>query len=352
VFSLRAFQTRSNRPLAIRGLSFVITSMALLLAMPALAATVVVVRPLRPSPVANETLVRLYGELLAIGFEVQMADRPPAFGAEGAELRAWLDEMANQRGADAVVDIVGSPLAVTVWVADRGSHRFQPTRVDLEPNAANATEQLAIQAIEVLRSSFVEMNLATRARQTAKASATAPAIASSQASARFGLELGAEGLMSLDGVGPAVLPTARFDWDVRPWLVIQAALAGLGTRPNVERDAASTSVAQSYGLLGARCRPWATQPVRPLLGIAVGIMRTSLEGHVSAPEGAHAVGQWSLLFEGNAGVELALGRRYRLLGIVHAQVAAPYVAIHFGDALVASTGRPNLLASLALGAEL
>jgi hypothetical protein len=252
----------------------------------------------------------------------------------------------------AAVDIDSSPLAVTVWVADKSSGRFLPTRVEWEPNATNATEQLAIQAIEVLRSSFVEMNLVTRARQSSDASVSAPASAASQASARFGLELGAEALMNLDGVGPALLPTARLDWEVRPWLGIQSVLAGLGTHPNVEKDAASASVAQSYALVGARYRLRAAQTVRPLLGIAVGILRTSLEGHVATSEGAHAVGQWSLLFEGNAGVELALGRRYRLLGIVHAQVAAPYVAIHVGDAVVASTGRPNLLASLALGAEL
>jgi hypothetical protein len=36
----------------------------------------------------------------------------------------------------------------------------------------------------------------------------------------------------------------------------------------------------------------------------------------------------------------------------HVQVAAPYVAIYFNDNRVATTGRPNLLLSLTVGAWL
>jgi len=346
--------TLPERPGVLRRLPLLVTCIALLWATNSYGATVAVaiIRPTHPSPWVSETLIRLYGELLSIGFEVQIANLPSSVGSGDVELRAWLEEMAGERTVDAVVNIAGNPLSVTVWTADKGSGRFAPTRVDVEPSAANPTEQLSIQAIEVLRSTFLEMNLTTRARR-ASTTPTAPvAAAISTPRARLCFELGAAMLTSLDGVGPALLPTVRVDWDARSWLVIQTVLAGLGTQPSIKTDMYSASVAQSYALVGGRLRFRADQTVRPLVGLAVGLMRTSLEGHASSPGESRVVGQRSLLVETNAGAELALGRRYYLVGTLHAQVAAPYVAIHFGDTVVASTGRPTLIASLAFGAAL
>lgn len=342
--------TLPERPIVLGKVLFLVAAIALLGSAPARAATVAVVRPPQASPPVNETLIRLYGELLSLGFEVQMARRQ--LSREDADPRAWLEHLARERGADAVVDIAGDPLAVTVWVADRDSGRLMPSRVDLEPNAVNANEQLAIRAIEVLRSGLLEMNLATLGRQTGNTSSGSVVAASAPPAARFGVELGAVGLTSLDGIGPALLPTVRLDWHVRPRWVVQAALAGLGTHASVERDADSATITQSYALVGGRYGFRVERVVRPVVGLAAGVMRTSLEGHANAPGGSHLVGQWSLLCEASTGAELALGRHIFLLGTVHAQVAGPYLAVHFGDTVVASSGRPNLLVSLALGAEL
>ena len=47
---------------------------------------------------------------------------------------------------------------------------------------------------------------------------------------------------------------------------------------------------------------------------------------------------------------MRLPQRYILLLAAHVQLAEPYVAIHFEDAIVATTGRPNLVIVLTLGA--
>ena len=43
---------------------------------------------------------------------------------------------------------------------------------------------------------------------------------------------------------------------------------------------------------------------------------------------------------------------YHLTLAAHVQVAEPYIAIHVVDTLVATSGRPNVLLSLTLGAWL
>ena len=130
------------------------------------AAGVAIVRPLRLSSDLNETLVRIHGELLSVGLEVEIASRPAGLVRGTAKLRAWLEELAANRGVDAVVDIIGdaaSP-AVEVWVIDRKPGRIELSRVALEPDAENDSERLSIRSIEVLRSKFLEMDLAARRR--------------------------------------------------------------------------------------------------------------------------------------------------------------------------------------------
>src|SRR5262245_4434691 len=70
---------------------------------PARAASVIIVRPVNSPPMMVETLVRLKGELTSAGFQTEIVDAPsPARGA-GADSRAGLEQVAAQRGADAVV---------------------------------------------------------------------------------------------------------------------------------------------------------------------------------------------------------------------------------------------------------
>lgn len=158
--------------------------------------------------------------------------------------------------------------------------------------------------------------------------------------------------MSLDGVGPAVLPILRVDWAARSWLVAQATLAGLGSRPTVTTTVGSARVAQQYGALGGCYRFRPDQRLRPFFALAAGVLHTSVEGQPGLGAETHAVDQWSFLLDGSLGAGVRLYRRYYLTLAAHVQMAEPYVAIHFVDAVVATSGRPNLLLTLTLGAWL
>ena len=342
----------------------ILASTLLFWAAPAHALTVAILRPLNPSAEMTETLVRLRGELLSVGLEVEIADGPAARGQGSTDSRAWLKELAAERGVDAVIDIAsdGGLVAVEVWVTDKSPHKFEVSRVALESNTENVSERLAIRALEVLRSSFLEIDLAARERRSAPMArpptSTLPQDEVNEANRpssppeRFGLEVGAAALTGLDGVGPAILPIMRFDWAVRSWLVMQAAVAGLGSRPTVATTAGNARVAQQYGVVGACYRFRSDQRLQPFLALSAGVLRTSVEGRADLPKQGHSADQWSFLLDGSLGAELRLGGRFYAALAAHAQVAEPYVAIHFMDAVVATSGRPNFLLTLTVGAWL
>jgi hypothetical protein len=334
----------------------------LLWALPAQAATVAIVRPAGSSPELSETLSRLHGELLSVGLEVELADLPAdARGPGSTAPRAWVEEVAAARGACAVIDIVGdrAPLAVDVWVVDKSPGGPEVTRVGVEPNTASASERLAIRAIEVLRSNFLEIDLAARGRRletVGKPPTTAAAQGEVNRPAshaeRIGIEAGAAVLTGLDGVGPALSPVVRIGWAARPRWIVQVAMAALGSRPTVATTAGNARVGQQYGVLGGCYRLRVDQTLRPFFALSAGVLRTSVEGQALPPNQGHPKVEWSFLAEASLGVALHLGDRYYLSLAGHAQVAAPYVAIRFLDSVVATSGRPNLLLTLTVGAWL
>jgi hypothetical protein len=313
------------------------------------AATVAIVRPSRSSPVWDETVSRLHGELLSVGVEVQMVDSTDQ--TRRTDARAWFLELATQYGLDGIIDIVGeaAPVAVEVWVKGKSPGQFEVSRVDLEPGSENASERSAIRALEVLRSIFLEIELGSRARKTEP-------VAPVQAAASFehlNLELGAGALRGVDGVGLALLPMARIGWAFRPWFSVQAAFAGLGTQPTVSViDEGSARVAQSMGVIGG-CYRWRSgQRVQPLVALSLGAQHTTVDGRADAPKVGHSETRWALLGEGSVGMNLRLYGQVSATVAAHVQWSAPSVSIHFVDKTVASTGQPNLMLSLTLGAWL
>jgi hypothetical protein len=343
-------------------LGFTFLSLALVLGAPlARAATVAIVRPANPPPAMTETLVRLQGELTSVGLATEIIDGSIAEGGKGRESRSWLEQLAVQRGVDAVVAIVGdaSPDTVEVWVIDKVTGKSVVRRVPFEPRSARAPETLAIRAIELLRSSFLEIDLAAGERRGQSVTAPPAAVVHfmemerlASRPERFGVAVGGAVVMSLDGVGPAVLPLVRFEWAVRSWLVVQAALAGLGTRPTVQSGTSSAQVAQEYGVLGASYWTRGGQRLHPFVALSAGALHTSVEGRAdTANQGRHA-DQWSFLLDGGLGASLRLRDRYYLAVAAHAQMAEPYVAIRFVDDVVATSARPNILLTFTLGAWL
>jgi len=324
------------------------------------AATVALLQPASDAPAVKEALFRLQGELLAVNLAVAITSRPPPAAARDTaspEALAWFERTSSERGIDAFIDVVGDsvPEAVDVWICEQSPFRLRASRVKLEPNAENAAATLAIRAIEVLRSSFLVLDLASSHQPPAAVAALRPAEKPSPPPERFApleLEAGAAVLTPINGVGPALLPLVRLSWVMRPWLALRATGAGFGTQPRVDGAAGSVDVAQQFGLLGLCLCPAAGAGVRPLLAFSVGTLHTSLDGHPSAMNLGHQPDLWALVFDASVGVRLRLPDRFYLTLATHVQMTEPYAAIHVVDTVVARTGRPNLMLALTLGALL
>lgn len=328
-------------------------------AAPCLAASVLIVRPANSPPVMVETLVRLQGELTSAGFATEIVESTATEGPDGHESRIGLERLAERRHVDAVLAVVGdlSPDSVEVWVIDKVTGKSVVRRVPFAPMAERAPKTLAIQAIELLRASFLEIDLAMREQENQPRAEPPPAVVHfvemeqlAMHPERFSIEAGGVAVMSLDGVGPAVLPLLRFSWALRPWFLVQAAIAGLGTRPTVETLTGNAQIAQTYGLLGGCFRFRAGGRWQPIAVLSAGVLHTSVDGQAAEwPDQGRSVGQWSLLLDAGVGVVLRLRNRFHLSLAAHAQMAQPYLAVRFLDAAVATSERPNLLLTLTIG---
>jgi hypothetical protein len=327
----------------------------------ALAATVVIVRPANSSPAMAETVVRIHGELMSSGFEVEIVDGASLTASGKAQPQDLLEKLAEQRRADAVVAIVGdvAPNSVEVWVVDKVTGKSVIRRLPFEPQSERAPQTLAIRAIELLRSSFLEIHLAPGERRDEQAAPPSPTVVrfvgmdgTTARPERFGVEVGAAAVMGFDGVGAAILPVVRLDWALTPSLLTEVALGGLGTRSNVETMLGSAQVAQEYALAGG-CYRWRVgATVQPFLTLTMGALHTSVEGRANSPNQSLTDETWSFLLDGGFGTWIALRDRFHLAIAAHLQMAEPYVGVRFVGSVVASTARPNVLLTLTMGAWL
>lgn len=329
------------------------------------ASTVALVYPSSSTPQVAETVSRLYGELVSLDLDVRRIKRSAASAPNPSDPQAWIHALAGQGKFDAVLSVVGEgeSIAVDVWVTESSPEGWRVSRVLLEPKASNAAERLAIRAVEVLRSIFLENDMAARNRHLAPP--TRPTIPSLEpppkpvypevtrpSRTRLGGELGMLVLVTPSEIGPAFLPLARLDWSVRPWFVMEAALAGFGSRPTLTGPAGQAQVAYTYSTLGIRAHFRTKKRLQPYLSLATGLLRTAVEGEAHSPGLAHRVDQWSLLLDGSVGAGWSLTNRYFLTLGTHIQLAEPYVAVHFAEAVVATLGRPSLALTLTVGAWL
>jgi len=319
------------------------------------AATVAILDTASHSAAFSEAVFRLKGELLAVGLEVEIEPRPTA----AANLRTALQTLSRERQLVAIVDVVGeASIALEIWFFQPSLQRFESVRVEPDPGAASTSANLAIRAVEVIRSNLAERGLlspkpALDTPDPRSDSAPSPSPPHPPAGGHpwLALEGGAGLLASWQGVGAAFMPLVRVDWAVGGALV-QVTAAGFGTRPTIESEAGSAEVAQFYGVLGVRHCILCNSSLQPFAGVGLGLMQTSIEGNADAPLSAHGVSQTSFLMEGSLGVAPHLAGPCFLTFAAHVQLAVPYVAVHFADRMVATTGRPNGALSLTLGAWL
>ena len=297
---------------------------------------------------AHETLSRLQGEVLSLGLEVAIAERP-ARGRDGNECARLDGADGPRRDTDAVIEIIGdgAPAAVDVWVFERrpGDPRSRASHSNPTPKTAGAARHPRGGG---LSSSLVEIDLAAKGAAQASGTAVAqwqvrhvspriqPRSNRSAGRHRPAHEPGRRRARAHAGRGGR-LDRAVID---ASWLALQGALAGFGSHPTVTSATGSARVAQQYALLGVRASSVA-RALQPYVALSAGVLRTTIDGQADTPETRISSNGGPSCWT-RASARGCVDGRYHLTLAAHVQAAEPYIAIHFVDTLVATSGRPNL----------
>ena len=165
-------------------------------------------------------------------------------------------------------------------------------------------------------SSLVEIDLAAkgarRSRRTVTTVTQSPPRESADSTEDIDLQAGTVLLTSLDGVGPALMPSCEVGWTARSlmpsWLALQGALAGFGSRPTV--TSGDRQRARRPAIRRARACSCAVgaRALQPYVALSAGVLRTAIDGQADAPGDAHFIERWSFLLDASLGARLRLTR--------------------------------------------
>lgn len=324
--------------------------------------SVTIRRPAERDAPTAEVATRLRGELLAMGARAEVVT-----AARLASTRA-------HAGADAVMQVMGSAtmLRVEIWLRLDSDELVSWMTLEQSRLEDNAPEKLAIRAAEAFHSRFVQVGaqpldeLEERAKRQSKPPATdaatprdepRPTATPSATPAELGsrrprLALGAAALVATRGLGPALMPIARFEWPLWEAVVPYVTLAGLGSQSHATTDDGGVRVGFGYGLLGVNYYAGTLGSVQPFMGVGVGGLYTSIQGRAQPPLSAHASKQGGWLAELTLGALMSVSPLYYFSIAGHAQWTTPTTVVHVLDDIVAISGRPNWGGSLTAGIRL
>ncbi len=315
----------------------------------------VLVRPSGGGASTEETLTRAQAELRAAGFATVVVEARGDEPARETSLRADPTAIA----VIAVLRTEGAPTA-EVWVEDRLTGTIV-SRGQVSGDPRGGAADVAIQAVELLRASLVEIEakaMASRAaepeRPAAPRALPAPDARAGDRPAIGGLTLSAGGSLFV-GASPAsahVAPT------VSAALVHSVGLGGrlrwAGPGAGTDLDAPEGPVAWSPWMLtgGALYEAFAADVIVLRASADVGLLHVHARGELDPPAQSREGNALDAAFLGGGAVGVFLTPAVALTLGAEILVAAPPPVVRVGGREVATVGRPWLFFPLAIEARL
>jgi hypothetical protein len=311
--------------------------------------SVVVVCPDATDASLAEALTRIEAELRIAGFDVILAD--------GQSVNV---ETQQERGPAAIIGIFGDAISgLEFRIANRRTGQTVFRRMAPEGETGQrAPEILAIYAVELLLASLAELDITPASPEPEPAPPPAPAPATAPAKpeprgntraiepvtdpSRFAIESGVGVAVSTGGVGPALLPIARFRYAAAPIFHVRLTGAGLGTRPEISGDAGTARISQAIVLAEAIARPYKGRWVSPSISFGAGTHYFGVEGRASEPLEGQSASLWSIALDLGVGVSSARSSLFEFALEAHALLAYPYPSVRFIDERKATAGRPTV----------
>jgi hypothetical protein len=310
---------------------------------------VALVRPTSDDRLLGEANVRLRAELLDAGFEVIDVERAPGDARSGVETAAD----ANSSFATVAMSRAPSGAFADIWISDRVTGKTVVRRLEVG-EGANATNVLAIRALELLRASLLEVGARPESAEPERSAPKdvrqwlEPALPRPETPVLAGNALGV-GVLALDGLGKiglAVGPTLHFSHGFAPYfarLLLAAPLVG----PELGTGAGSATVREQLASLAIGV---ASQP-KPLgLTAWLGVGGFDLHTRGSAAPPYRGTSGDVVSFSASAGlgglIRVAPGVALDAELMAIALVPRPIVVI--ADADAGKMGRLSLAATLGL----
>lgn len=292
-------------------------------------------------------LTRAAGELRAAGFVPVMADAAP-----GEAPRATFKRV----DASAVAVISVDPNDAEVWVEDRltGKISIRPTRVASAP--PRAASDVAIEAVELLRASLIELTVRSRDAFASKPPPAAVAFAeaalptSPREVERGAFRFGA-GAAAFAGFDPGSIHFAPM---IFAGLASRAGLGGrlrfVGPGAGPPLDAPGGTVSWSPWLLAAGPSYEGSLSKRWWLrgSLDAGIFHLSAEGDLVEPAQSRSGSTLDAVFLGGGALGFALTDEVSLTLGLELLVTAPPPTVEVGGETIATVGRPWLLVPIGL----
>jgi hypothetical protein len=315
-------------------------------------ARVVLVRPAPSQPWAEEMLTRAAGELRAAGFEPVLADAAP-----GEDPRAAFRRL--DRDAVAVIALASDD--AEIWVEDRLTGKISIRAAKLASDPRRPASDVAIEAVELLRASLIELTVRSRAPVTTKAAPPRAAVAFAEAAlparrtqaaegGRAGLHFAA-GPALFAGFDPGSVHFApMFSAGFVTSIGLGAHLRFVGPGEGPDLDAPGGAVSWSPWVLAAGPTYEAALSKRWFLrgSVDVGLFHLSATGDLAAPAKSRGGTALDAVFLGGGAVGVALTEHVAVTLGVEMLVTAPPPTVEVGGETVATAGRPWLLVPLGL----
>ncbi len=319
---------------------------------------VVLVRPTSPSPMIDEMLRRTQAELTASGFDVRIVD-----GTPGAAPRTAIEAADAQAiAAIAIVDPEGEA-TVEVWVDDRlsGKMSIRPL-VANEPDEHKAAAVLAIQAVELLRASLIEI---TRSAPTPAAEPpprpTPPraAVAFAQRGlaappppaprrAELALTAGPSAFLGFDPLGIQIAPTFAVAVTAPSGFGGRLRWMGPGWGPDVDVEGGGVALSPWMLTAGALYAPRTQRRWFAYGAIDAGLFHLDAGGTLVAPATGRSGSAFAAAFLGGAGGGLRLTDSVALVVEAQLLLTAPRITVEVGGDSVAIAGRPWAVTTLGI----
>ena len=318
-------------------------------------ALVVLIRPSAQSPVVNEAITRIRGELVADGFDVSVADAPP--GATPASLLSR-DNQPARAAASLGLFLRADAQAAEVWVVDRLTGKTVMRRIELTTTpAGDVPEVLARRSVELLRASLLEILVETRNEPPAspgprKDASRWASRALSAPPSRWGIEAGAQVLAGFGGLDAAFMPVARVRFVLARRFAVRLSLSGLGTQPRIQTPAGSATVNQELGLFELVAELAPESSVRPSISLGAGTYHIGVDGSANWPYAGSSDDRFVFAADAGGGLALSLTSMLWLSLEGHGILLAPYPVIRFLGVDAATVGNPLVAATLTLGGRL